>query len=203
MRNHCTMTELLAVRDAQGSAWARDHVAQCPSCRHEMELTYQRAAALRALPVPRPPRDRWVAIRTQVERERRVRTIRRTAWGAMALAASLALAVGVRGLIPAASPDGGSVQAGAPPEVGTLMAQSRDLEAALHSYGPEGRVLNGRAAGIIAELEDRIALVDAGIAQANLAEGAQDDLVSLWRDRVDLMDALVNVHVTRATYVGF
>ena len=28
------------------------------------------------------------------------------------------------------------------------------------------------------------------------------DLVSLWQDRVDLMQQLVDVHVTRAAYVG-
>jgi hypothetical protein len=28
-------------------------------------------------------------------------------------------------------------------------------------------------------------------------------LIGLWQDRVDLMDALVSAHVTRAAYVGF
>ena len=91
----------------------------------------------------------------------------------------------------------------ASPELEQLMAQSRDLEATLRTYDPEGRVLNGRAAGIIADLEDRIALVDAGINQVTTRGGAREDLIGLWRDRVDLMDALVNAHVTRATYVGF
>jgi len=83
------------------------------------------------------------------------------------------------------------------------MAQSRQLETTLQTYDPAGRVLNARAAGVIADLEDRIALVDAGISQMTARNGSRDDLISLWRDRVDLMDALVNAHVTRAAYVGF
>jgi hypothetical protein len=90
-----------------------------------------------------------------------------------------------------------------PAELATLMAQSQQLEAALRSYDPEGRVLNARAAGVIADLEDRIALVDAGIAQEDARDGATSDLVGLWRNRVELMGALVNAHVTRVSYVGF
>jgi hypothetical protein len=195
------MSELLAIRAGEGAAWASDHLAACPFCRHELELLYQRAAALRALPALRPPRDRWDMIRLRAERERFMRRLRRGAWGALALAASVALAVGVGRMNP--FPAGGPVAGPSHAEIDSLMAQSRDLEAALRSYDPEGRVLNARAAGIIAELEDRIALVDAGIAQVNLGDRSPGDLVSLWRNRVDLMDALVSVHVSRATYVGF
>ena len=38
------------------------------------------------------------------------------------------------------------------------MEQSQHLEATLKSYGPDRRVLSGRAASIIAELEDHIAM---------------------------------------------
>jgi hypothetical protein len=197
MRKHCTMSELLAVRDGEGTAWARTHLDECPFCREELDLLYQRVAALRALPVQRPPRDRWTVIRAQALRERRTRVFRRSGWGALAVAAAIAVLLGVRtvGVI-------GPTPAVGQTELDALMQQSRALEESLRSYEPEGRILNARAAGIIADLEDRIALVDAGISQVT-TRGAREDLIGLWRDRVDLMSALVNAHVTRATYVGF
>jgi len=198
MRKHCTMSELLAVRDGEGAAWARGHLDECPHCQEELTLLHQRVAAMRALPAQRPPRDRWAVIRAQAARERRGRLTRRMGWGGLAAAATIAVLLGVRGVgILGPTPAVGQT------ELETLMAQSQQLETTLHSYDPEGRVLNARAAGIIADLEDRIALVDAGISQVTTRGGSRDDLISLWRDRVDLMNALVNAHVSRATYVGF
>jgi hypothetical protein len=199
-RKHCTMSELLALKGGEGAAWAREHVDGCPFCQRELELLHGRVAALRALPALRPPRDRWAVVRERAGRERRGVRLRRAGWAGVALAASVTLMVGVRAWEVRRTES--QVQA-ASPELRDLMAQSRDLEAALQSYGTEGRVLNARAAGIIADLEDRIALVDAGIVQAGTRREARSDLVDLWRSRVDLMDALVNAHVTRAAYVGF
>jgi len=192
------MSELLAVREGEGSAWARAHLEECPFCQQEMDLLYGRVSALRALPAHRPPRDRWASIKAQAARERRGTVVRRSAFGALAAAAAIAVLVGIRGIgVVGPTPASGQT------ELETLMAQSRQLETTLHTYDPDGRVLNARAAGIIADLEDRIALVDAGISQMTARGGSRDDLISLWRDRVDLMDALVNAHVTRAAYVGF
>lgn len=161
-------------------------------------MLYGRVAALRALPAHRPPRDRWAAIKAQAVRDRRTTVVRRSAFGALAAAAAIAVLVGIRGIgVVGPTPASGQT------ELETLMAQSRQLETTLQTYDPAGRVLNARAAGVIADLEDRIALVDAGISQMTARNGSRDDLISLWRDRVDLMDALVNAHVTRAAYVGF
>jgi hypothetical protein len=63
-------------------------------------------------------------------------------------------------------------------------------------------VLSGRAASTIAQLEDGIALVDAQLNEAQHSGASHADLVSLWQQRVQLMNQLVNVHVTRAAYVG-
>jgi hypothetical protein len=198
MRKHCTMAELLAVRDGEGTAWAREHVGECHFCQQELELLYQRVAALRTLPAHRPPRDRWSVIREQALRDRRGRTLRRVGLGSLALAAGIALLIGVRAVdFPGSAPSPAEAQ------LAQLMTQSQELEATLLSYGTDGRVLNGRAAGIIADLEDRIALVDAGITQVSAGGGPPDQLIGLWQDRVDLMDALVSAHVTRAAYVGF
>jgi hypothetical protein len=198
MRKHCTMAELLAVRDGEGTAWARSHVEGCPHCRQELDLLYGRASALRALPAHRPPRDRWAVVREQVVRERRGRALRRVVYGSLSLAAGVALLIGVKAVDFGREPASPTQT-----QLTELMTRSQQLEATLADYGPDGRVLSGRAAGIIADLEDRIALVDAGINQVSTGGGAPAQLIGLWQDRVDLMDALVSAHVTRAAYVGF
>ncbi|MBA3260709.1 MAG: hypothetical protein H0T68_14750, partial [Gemmatimonadales bacterium] len=107
------------------------------------------------------------------------------------------LAVGIAPLAaPDVSPDAGRIE--------QVMAHSRALETALDSYDPESRVLDGRTAGIAQELEDRIARLDRELEVTELREqeSLEADLLRLWRERVGLLDALVDVHVTRASNVG-
>jgi predicted glycosyltransferase len=89
-------------------------------------------------------------------------------------------------------------------EISQVMARSQALESALSEFHPEDRVLDGRTAGIAQELEDRIARVDRELEMAELLERQTRDqqLLRLWRERVGLLDALVDVHVTRASNVG-
>ncbi len=84
------------------------------------------------------------------------------------------------------------------------MARSQALESALSEYHPEDRVLDGRTAGIAQELEDRIARVDRELEMTELLDqqARDEQLLKLWRERVGLLDALVDVHVTRASNVG-
>ena len=90
------------------------------------------------------------------------------------------------------------------PEIAQAMERSQALESALSQYDPDARVLDGRTAGIAEELEDRIARVDHELEMAELQQRqrSDDQLLKLWRERVGLMDALVDVHVTRASNVG-
>ena len=93
---HCTMDDLLALRDGEGSVWARRHSEDCAACRAELEALYQRVAQLKALPTLRPPRDRWGAVRGAIVAQR---TRRRRRWGyGLATAAAL---VGVMVIGPA------------------------------------------------------------------------------------------------------
>src|SRR6185295_4792917 len=94
--------------------------------------------------------------------------------------------------------------AGGEQEIRMAMARSQALESALSQYDPEGRVLDGRTAGIAQELEDRIASVDRELEMTELLERQPRDeqLLKLWRERVGLLDALVDVHVTHASNVG-
>jgi predicted anti-sigma-YlaC factor YlaD len=196
MTQHCTIEELLAVRDGDGAGAALRHVDQCPACRAELDRLHQVAAALRALPVQRPPRDRWPEVRAVAAGARRRRWIA-TGWMLLAAAAALAVVVGVRGWWPS-----GGQMAGQRANLDSLVSASQQMEEALRTLDPTSRVLSGRAASTIAELEDGIALVDAQLGEAQRTGASRDDLLRLWQQRVQLMNQLVNVHVTRAAYVG-
>jgi hypothetical protein len=192
MTMHCTMDDLVAVLDGEGSVWARRHVTECRECRAELDALYQRVAQLKALPALRPPRDRWHMVRDAIVAERTRRRRRWTRVG-LALAAALAGLMVVRPLLqPPAYAD----------ELAQAKQRSAQLEDTLQLYDPEGRVMSGREAELTARLEDQIALLDGQLAQ--LTERATEDaqVVDLWRQRVDLMQQLVQVRVTRANYVG-
>lgn len=203
MNTHCTMDELVAAYGREGSATTVAHLERCEMCRRELEAIGHRIGALRALPARRPPRDRWPIVRAQLATEQRARRWRTGWWSGLAAAAMVAVAVGAHQLTSHAGVPQVSAADSAAPELNQLIEQSQQLEAALRDYEPQGRVVNGRAASMIADLEDRIAVVDAGIAQTPARPESRAQLVNLWRDRVNLLDALVNVHVTRAGYVGF
>src|SRR2546426_8840328 len=147
---HCTMDDLLALRAKEGSAWARRHLDECPACRKELEALYQRVARLKALPPLGPARDRWPAIRDAIVAERR-RRVRR--WSGVGLAAAAALA----GLIVFAPFGPRQVDAA---ELARAKQQSATLEGELQRYGPTGRVMSGRSAALVAELEERIAVIE-------------------------------------------
>ena len=198
--SHLSIETLVALRDPgtePGEAAARQHLEACPACRAELERLHQRVARLKALPTLRPSRERWPGVLGRVRAERRRRRFRAGGLAGLAAAASLALALGVSGLrTPGPRLD--------PAQIQQAMVRSRALESALDRIDPESRMTDGRTAGIAQELEDRIARVDRELEMAELMEQQARDvrLLRLWRERVGLLDALVDVHVTRASNVG-
>lgn len=202
---HVGLEQLLGLRDGEPEAGVADHVAHCERCASELDRLHQTAALLRALPVRRPARDRWPAIRAAALAERRRRGWWRVGQAAAALAATVTLVVGVRATRAGNAPDSLVVASDrvSDSELALLMERSQELEAALRAIGPEGRVLNGRAANAVVQLEDEIALVDQRLAVAGRTANRDAEFVHLWQQRVDLLDALVGVHVTRTASVGF
>jgi hypothetical protein len=190
---HCTMDDLVALRAGEGTAWARAHVAACAGCRAELDALHQRVARLRALPVRRPPRDRWPAVQAAIVARRRRRG--RLGWWSLAAAAAVAAVLVFR-------PFGGEPAGAA--ELSRVKRESATLERALARYDPDGRVTSGRSAALAALLEDRIAAIDAELARLGTAgaPARPAELVNLWRQRVGLMQQLVRVRVTRAAYTG-
>jgi hypothetical protein len=196
---HLSLDQLVGLRDPgaePGTQAARDHLDRCEACRAEYDRLHQRIARLKALPSLRPARDHWPAVRARFEAERRAWRLRRFGLVGLAAAASVALAVGLRTpsrALPAPSA-----------ELSETMARSRALEAAIDQFHPERRVLDGRTAGIAQELEDQIAAVDRQLEMTDLLDPGtrRSQELNLWRERVGLLDALVDVHLTRASNVG-
>jgi hypothetical protein len=204
--NHLTMDTLVSMREPgsePGQAAAREHLDGCPHCRAELERLHQRVARLKALPTLRPGRDRWPETKARFQADRRRRRTRIAGLTGLAAAASVALAVSVGQISEAgrAIPEP-VIRVG---ELSQVMERSQLLESALNDYNPEGRVLDGGTARIAGELEDRIARLDRELEMAELRSQQQttnDDLLRLWRERVGLLDALVDVRVARASNAG-
>jgi hypothetical protein len=196
---HLTMEALLSLREAglePGDAAARRHLESCAGCRAELERLHQRVARLKALPALHPSRDRWPQVAARVRAARRQRRLRAGGLLGLAAAASVTLGVFVSGT--------GDRAPMSEREIHQAISRSQALESALSQYHPEDRVLDGRTAGIAEALEDRIARVDRQLEMAELLgrQSRDEQLLKLWRERVGLLDALVDVHVTRASNVG-
>lgn len=154
------------------------------------DLSHDWPERLRALPPLEPPPRVWAAIASR-------RRARRTRWAhsiGFALAASLVMAVALMTL---GRPTEAHVVPPYDPALSTLASRSADLGRLLTEIEPTRRVLDLETAGTIVALEDRLALVDAHLRRASLAP---DEATELWRQRVDLMEALVGVHATSGRY---
>jgi hypothetical protein len=197
---HLGMDDLLQLREPglePGGTAAREHLAACPACQAELDRLHQRAARLRALPTLRPARDHWPLIKSRLTRARRQRRARVGALSGLALAASVTLAIVARDLSNPPS-------VGAETEISQAMARSHELERTLDAFKPDQRVTDGQTERMAGELEDRIAVIDRQLEMAQLMDPALSDaaLLRLWRERVGLLNALVDVHVTRASRIG-
>ncbi len=197
--NHLSMDALLALREPgtePGTATAREHLNHCPHCQLELDRLHQRVARLKALPSLRPGRDRWPETHARVRAERQLRRTRLIGMTGLAAAASVAIVLATGNVAP--------VPQASAHELQQVMVRSQALETALSEFNPEGRVIDGRTAQMAQELEDRIARVDRALEATELSpeQGHDQDLLSLWRERVGLLDALVDVHLTRASDAG-
>jgi len=154
---------------------------------------------LRALPRLAPPAGGWDAMNARLAARRRNYAV---AGGGFALAASILVAVGLVAMRPEAVPPAGKRPASetvvvmAPqvsPEVRQLISRSQALERELSSRRPQVAVWNTGRDSRALMLETELRRVDA---QLNFAE--PDSAEALWRRRVQLMYALVELHDTES-----
>jgi len=158
------------------------------------------SARLAALPGFEPPADAWPAIlAARGPHESGCASLRwPTAVAAVVLAAVAGLAwlmqSAQRELAPAAisMTDPGVVASAA------ILEQNARLEMLLAAL-PERRAMRGSTAFTVSQLEDRLALVDERLSRISMEANAPEFSERLWRERVDLMNSLVQVRYADAT----
>lgn len=151
---------------------------------------------LRALPDCEPPTGGWQKLAARMD-ARRHRWI--TAGGGLALAASVLVAVGLGALRPlteTTAPSATPVLT-TPPELANLIGRSQRLESQLRQARPQVAVWDSGRARKADLLERELAMVDARLAYARTGS-EPDEVQKLWRTRVQLMNALVNLHQNEA-----
>ncbi len=150
-------------------------------------------AELRALPDLEAPADLWQGIEQRVRAESAPREGgSRTAWRALA-AGVAALSLTAVVLLFDPEPDAPAVASvAAPVQVGTLMEHSRRIETERRALPVMPAAASVRQADARAILTHRVALVDQALndlaAQERVDPARRE---ALWRERVELMNALV------------
>lgn len=90
-------------------------------------------------------------------------------------------------------------------QIDAAMRTSSALEGELHRIHPDQRASDLTTAQVASELEGRIAGLDQQLQLIQLEPAHRTNdarTLELWRQRVGLLDALVDVHLTHASNVG-
>lgn len=159
------------------------------------------------LPDTTPPRALWERIRAQAEAEGLVRMRRdfRNWYAGAGLAAAVVMAVM---LIPRppqpevfdATPDP-RIATTAENRLQTLMVRSAQLEQNLRALPDEPSVVRAGTAATILELEDRIAAIDYQLSDPDAGLTPEETEI-FWRERVRLMESLVQLRYAQAQRTG-
>ena len=215
--------DLLRIRDGEPvDASVRAAVDADPRLGAELEKLAATRRALRALPRLSPPPGVWPQIAGRLARQRDEQPqVSRPASRHWPLRAAIAAGVAVAavwmvGRMPDAPlPDGAAPAtivaehtAGRGPLLGTpayasLVAESARLERALDELSSRPRVVRVGTAATIAELEDRIAWIDDRLMLALSIGLSSQEAQALYRQRIELLNALVQVHYADARRFTF
>lgn len=217
-----TRTEdLLTIRDGEPiDASVHSQVLADPESSEELERLRAAQKTLQELPELQPPPGVWKKILAEVQRDdrREPKLLRHWSLGS-AIAAGVAvlafmlistdpeMPVQIESGLVVAAPEGDSGVLDAVPaeELGyaLLAAESAQLERELNSIEYQPSLTNADTATIAVVLEDQIGYVDAQLtyASANRLDSRQTE--TLWRERVDLMNTLVDVRYAQFQQVGF
>lgn len=193
-------------------ALLRERLVANPDNVREIERLARVAEDLRRLPLIEPPRGAWERIAAEAKVTRPRAHVR------PALLAAAAVVLALAGILLAAPwrtsdvPETAGVRAEdalpTPPlepeepvleaDYARLVAESARLELTLAELRHSPQLMNAGTAGTIADLEDYIVLVDE---QLSYAEARGTDLRyrhALWRERVDVLSALLHVRYAQA-----
>jgi hypothetical protein len=142
------------------------------------------------------PAAGWAGVLAARRRRQSVASLR---WPVPVAAAVLALAAGLGWWLHGTQRD--LIQATAVtlpvPATEAVRAENARLEQLLATL-PERRVMRGSTAFTVAELEDRLALLDDRLTRVTLEPNAPERSERLWRQRAEVMNSLVQVRYADA-----
>lgn len=191
---HADFHELTGI--AAGARPEDGHVGTCPDCRAELGRIRRVRSALQALPPHEAPEGAWEAARSRVKGRAAPAVL---APAHVAMAASLVTMLAAALLFARPMEEAADATAAIPmaqPLAG-LVAENSRLEAVLAGL-PATRATRAGTAYTVATLEDRLALVDERLTMVSLEPYAPEVAEDLWRERVTLMNSLVQVHYANA-----
>jgi hypothetical protein len=194
--------DLLSVRDGEPlDTEQRDTIDASPELRLEVERMRRVQRGLQELPELAPPPGAWERTLAAADVARRGH---RRVWAGIGVAAGItAVAIGylaVQSERPAIPPTIVIVSPSMnvrPVQFVVLLEESAALEQVLAEM-PRRPMMAGSTAATIAGLEAQIAFIDGQLAYASAFGLQQPQRAALWSERVDLMNALVNVRYASA-----
>lgn len=212
---HASIEQLLDLRDAQrqdshaGDPELRAHVDSCGACRAEMSRLDNLREAMASLPEIEPPDGHWQAIVQETSKP--ASSWRQPlAWGMAAsllvmvwLAGNLSGRDSIENRVVAPTGDVAPISLAANPDddVDALIDRSRRLGMLLQSLPGRPEVIRADTDNTIASLENSLALVNYTLNQPDTAL-TSGEARELWRSKVNLMDSLVKVRYTEASFAS-
>lgn len=212
---HASIDQLLKLRDDEtADVAAAQHLITCRQCYAQLEQLRAVTRGLRALPDRWTPPDRWSAIREALTRPRQAAVERRARPGWLLPAASAA-AVVMAVVFTLDTERQVSTPASNTPSVATapqqtvpderlaLIDESQRLQEVLDTLPGQPRIVRGSTALTVADLEDRIQVVDYRLTNGSDSGLSARQSQQLWRERVDLLNSLVAVRYAETRTPSF
>lgn len=208
---HARIDHLLNLRDGEPVDLAvRSHVESCSECartKAELETVRRRLAAL---PAVDPSADGWARLRARIDAQSRPAVPRRRG-GAVAIAASCAMLGVLAGMLLRETGPGVPELVARPAAVvlpqtldsiEELRDRSRVLEEVLAALPARPAVERAGTAVPIDTLQAQVQWVDHQLSVSGAAHAAPDLRERLWRERVEIMNTLVQLRYVEAQRVA-
>jgi anti-sigma factor RsiW len=197
---HARPDELLSLRDGEPvEARVAAHVAACTECNASLASAVALRERLRGLPVvPADAGTAWASVQDRLGRRDRRRRWRATSApvAAAASVAALGLFATLRVLEPSASADRHLQE---PAAVADLRARSQALEAVLAALPERPAVVRADTSLPIDSLESQVQWLDHQLSFAG-SQLPAPQAEALWRNRVEVMNSLVQLRYVEAQW---
>jgi len=207
---HARIDDLLSLRDGEPVDLAvRSHVESCSECARTKAALETVRRRLAALPAVDPPPDGWARLRVRIDASSRPAAPRRG--GAVAIAASCAMLGVLAGMLLRETGPGAPEHIAQPAAVvlpqtldsiEELRDRSRVLEEVLAALPARPAVERAGTAVPIDTLQAQVQWVDHQLSVSGAAHAAPDLRERLWRERVEIMNTLVQLRYVEAQRIA-